>query len=332
VKPFKKLRNVVGHAKRDGMSDVVEFDREPEVLGRLPIDLDFVEKAQCGEEMFRIIIRSVLDGEVIDDEGKEGRSGGMVEQAGNVIALGVPMGGEVSDETTLGKVTSLGESIHAQINLKQYGAIDDILVERILVHDTVRNVSGGYADIFGAFQRCPEVVVFDVGKENVAGAMIEGAVTRGRVKECFNHFHIRSPGRDLPRIVNAIAASGTADAVGGRIVGGEFLLRLWVVIRCVATAIDGLCVGPNGANRLGVDQATNFLPLGGEPLGCIGTGFGSFVGQWVAIGVEVERGQGEARKRRVIAEARRRTTLAGRGCASDQQRGGFGVPTKEGRM
>ena len=91
-----------------GVSSRVEHDGKAEVLFSSPVDLEFVELADGGNEVVNVGFVSVLDAEIVNNECKGDRVGCVTEKARDVGSFVVSGGGKVSNKSLLCEEACLG--------------------------------------------------------------------------------------------------------------------------------------------------------------------------------------------------------------------------------
>ena len=151
-----------------------------------------------------------MNAKVIDNEGKHDGLGGVPEEAGGVASFNETSGKEFADELFVGKVRSLGQAIHAAINLDvNKTVVGDgqkvVFIDEALGKDRERKLGK-----LGTFHL--------LGGEEIVGE-IKGQETGIRGGDNTVEQHLRSVkfssfGGDLIRVIDAVAAGRGTDAAG----------------------------------------------------------------------------------------------------------------------
>ena len=91
--------DIIGHGDIDVLvvAGVVPVDRQAQIFGACAVDCDCIELLEGVEEMIKVVGVGVFDSEVIDDEGKCGRSRFVAPEGGGVVDGIVAVWGEVVD-------------------------------------------------------------------------------------------------------------------------------------------------------------------------------------------------------------------------------------------
>ena len=88
-------------------------DGDAEVLGAGGVDSDGIEGTEVVEEVVAVLVCSVLDAEVVYDEGEHDGSGGVAEETGGGAGESVAGGSEVFDEAVLGQLAGVRQTVDA---------------------------------------------------------------------------------------------------------------------------------------------------------------------------------------------------------------------------
>jgi len=111
-----------------------------------------------------ILLVGVLDGKVINDQGKSNGSCLVAPEAGCDCAWHVPMGCQELLKLHVGEESGLREAIHAALNLNIDMAMVDQTVELVMVHDFVRE--HGHRDVHVGvvlgLHWCAQIKIFEV--------------------------------------------------------------------------------------------------------------------------------------------------------------------------
>jgi hypothetical protein len=112
---------------------------------------------------------------------------------------------------------------------RKYRTVVDKWMELVLVQDVSGNELGGDAHVLGTLHGSAQVKVLDVGGENEA-AKPSRAIGSCRLYQCLDHLHLGGACSHFSRVVDAVTASCTADAIDRAAIRGRFLLELRVVV------------------------------------------------------------------------------------------------------
>ena len=215
------------------MSRLVKLDGETNVRVTGPVDFDFVQLTQGGNEMVSTKLGGVLDTKVVNDKCKDSAIGGVPEKAWGGC-LYVPVRCEVCDEALLSEKASLWQAIHTFGDLKEDRAIDDVGSQIVCADNRGGQKSRRYAHKIGLYKGRAKVVVFDIDGHPF------GVVRNNGMDQELDNRLVGGEGRRGTAIIDAVTASSATDAVGDRAKGISFLFCLWVIVGRVTSSINRL--------------------------------------------------------------------------------------------
>lgn len=227
---------------------VIPLESEAQILRAIPVSGDLVDIAEGSKEVLSMAPTDGFDAKVIDNKREEDGSGFVAPEAGSVACRCISIGGKVGDETLVGQLASLGETIHAFADFDEDEAIFDEAVEVVLFHHAFRDGPCGDAHVFVVCHWGVQVKVGDV--KTVVGGALGGECA---VDDHFGCGHISGRSADIAGVIDEVAPNGEAYAVGFSFLGAHVhdnaevggLLAGWEVF--MAHEVNGVGASDIGA-------------------------------------------------------------------------------------
>ena len=105
--------NVTGQGDVASSCSVVPFQMEATILAAVAVNFAFVMGPKNGKKVIDVGLMHEFDAEVVDDEGKNNRSGFVVPKAGSKGHGFITSRGKQGDKEIIGEATGLREAVHA---------------------------------------------------------------------------------------------------------------------------------------------------------------------------------------------------------------------------
>jgi len=143
---------------------IVPCDGKTTVAGGCPIFADLVVLLESGHEVDGILLVGVLDGKVVNYQGKCNWVGVVAPKAGSDGSWHVTVWFEELLELPVGQEASLGEAIHLVLDLNIDIPFVNQGVELIVLHDVVGEHSNGdvHVGVVLGFHGGTQIEVFEV--------------------------------------------------------------------------------------------------------------------------------------------------------------------------
>ena len=140
MEAFERFVDVAGHGQIAGAFLIVPFHGDTaEELG-IPIDCDRIMFATSGDEVIGVVFADVAGEEIVDDKAEPNLACRVSEEARRKLAFVVLFVADAMDESSIGDLASLFESVHTTADFAvDVSVVGDEIHEAVLVDDTLWN-------------------------------------------------------------------------------------------------------------------------------------------------------------------------------------------------
>lgn len=160
VKLLECFGFVTRHREVDAAAFVIPVEGDADVTPATPIGSDFIVFLKSVEQVEGVFLAHVLDGVVIDRQGKLHLPPVMLPETRYELALAVPGGVEALLEQLISQQPRVRKAVHSFSGFKIDEAVGGgFLAQAVLCDDFVGDVGEFHSHVFGALEWCPKVEV-----------------------------------------------------------------------------------------------------------------------------------------------------------------------------